>query len=371
MKPVVGSIAVGLLACMLAVAGASAQQFTIKISSPTANDVTQEWMKTFKSGVEGRSKGRIKVEMYPANQLGQIPATVEGVALGTIEIVIPASGFFVGLEPRFAIFDVPGLFEDMAHAQRVLANPEIRKRLAGFGAAKGVEPLAAFPHSPLMVLSHKPIRAVADFRGQKIRVPGSSPLHIEPIKKLGASPLSMPLGEVVSAMQNRAIDGFIGGATVFTAFKYYDIAKGLTALPNSFVIVVAGANRDFLKSARTRARSRGARGGGKGAGRRRTLGCGGCAAHPCHMDEERRRARCALSRRSAQVPGAGRLGAAADPGRQSQAQGRSRRLGRGRQAQSQITAHAASGMVASAAAASHGRHHIFAPRSRAMMPAVM
>jgi TRAP-type C4-dicarboxylate transport system substrate-binding protein len=248
MRPVVGSIAGGLLACMLAVAGASAQQFTIKISSPTANDVSGEWMKTFKSGVEARSKGKIKVEMYPANQLGQIPATVEGVALGTIEIVIPASGFFVGLEPRFQIFDVPGLFEDMAHAQRVLADPEIRKRLAGFGSAKGIEPLAVFPHSPLMVLSHKPIRAVADFRGQKIRVPGSSPLHIEPIKKLGASPLSMPLGEVVSAMQNRAIDGFIGGATVFTAFKYYDIAKGLTALPDSFVIVVAGANRDFLKS---------------------------------------------------------------------------------------------------------------------------
>jgi TRAP-type transport system periplasmic protein len=235
-------------ACLLSAGVAGAQQYTIKISAPTVNDVTQEWMKAFKSGIEPRSNGRIKVEMYPANQLGQIPATVEGVVLGTIEVVVPATGFLLGLEPRFQLFDAPGLFEDIQHGHRVLTDPEVRKRLATFGASKGVEPLVVYPHSPLMLLSHKPVRTIADIRGQKIRVPGSAPMHIEPFRKLGASPLSMPLGEVISAMQNRAIDGFIGGASVFTAFKYYDIAKGLTALPSSYISVAALANKDFLKS---------------------------------------------------------------------------------------------------------------------------
>jgi TRAP-type transport system periplasmic protein len=235
-------------ACLLSAGVAGAQQYTIKISAPTVNDVTQEWMKAFKSGIEPRSNGRIKVEMYPANQLGQIPATVEGVVLGTIEVVVPATGFLLGLEPRFQLFDAPGLFEDIPHGHRVLTDPEVRKRLATFGASKGVEPLVVYPHSPLMLLSHKPVRTIADIRGQKIRVPGSAPMHIEPFRKLGASPLSMPLGEVISAMQNRAIDGFIGGASVFTAFKYYDIAKGLTALPSSYISVAALANKDFLKS---------------------------------------------------------------------------------------------------------------------------
>jgi TRAP-type transport system periplasmic protein len=237
-----------VLAISLAASGACAQQFTIKISSPTVNDSTHEWMKAFKSGLEPRSQGRIKVELYPANQLGQIPATVEGVALGTIEIAAPATGFLLGLEPRFQIFDAPGLFADIEHGYRVLMDPDVRKRLATFGGNKGVEPLVVYPHSPLMLLSHKPVRAIADIRGQKIRVPGSAPLHIEPFRKLGASPVSMPLGEVISAMQNRAIDGFIGGASVFTAFKYYDIAKGLTALPSSFIFVAPLANKDFLKS---------------------------------------------------------------------------------------------------------------------------
>ncbi len=235
-------------AAWLSISAASAQTFTLKISSPTVNDLSQEWAKAFKTGVEARSNGRIKVEFYPANQLGQIPATVEGTAMGTIEAVVPASGFFIGLEPRFQVFDAPGLFNDMAHAQRVLADPEVRKQLASLGSAKGIEPLAILAHGPLMLLSHKPIRAVADFKGQKIRVPGAAPLQIEPFKKLGAAPVSMPLGEVLSAMQNRTIDGLIASATVFTAFKYYDLAKGLTALPGSFLIAVVMGNKNFLKS---------------------------------------------------------------------------------------------------------------------------
>jgi len=236
-----------LLACALA-SGASAQQFTMKISSPTINDVTQEWGKEFKAAVEARTGGKIKVEFYPASQLGQIPATVEGTAMGTIEAVGPASSFLIGLEPRFQVLDAPGLFKDIAHGQRVFADPEVRARLATFGSAKGIEPIATFAHGPLTLVSHKAIRKVEDFKGQKIRVPGAAPLQIEPFRKLGALPLSMPLGEVLAAMQNHTIDGMIAGSTVFVAFKYYDVAKGMTALPGSFLIAPIVANKAFLKS---------------------------------------------------------------------------------------------------------------------------
>ena len=242
------TLAIAAIMSGLAAAAADAQSFTMKLSSPTINDVTQEWMKEFKAGVEARSEGRIKAEIYPANQLGQIPATVEGVALGTIEVTSPASGFFVGFDPRFQVFDAPGLFTDMAHAQRVFADPEIRARLATFGNSKGMEPIAIMAHGPLMLLSHRPVRRTADFRGQKIRVPGAAPLQIEPFRKLGASPISMPLGEVLPAMQNKTIDGLVASGTVFTAFKYYDLAKGLTILQGSFLIVPSMASTAFLKS---------------------------------------------------------------------------------------------------------------------------
>jgi TRAP-type transport system periplasmic protein len=237
------------IAAVVFLAGAAnAQQFTMKLSSPTVNDAPHEWMKAFKAGVEQRSGGRIKVEIYPASQLGQIPATVEGVALGTIEFVMPAVGFLIGMEPRFQVFDAAGLFDSVEHGQKVLADPAVRARLATFGEARGVEPLFMAINGPLMVASHKPIRTVADFKGQKIRVPGAAPLHVEPFKKLGASPLSIPLGEVLPAMQNKTIDASISSFNVLTGFKYYDVTKTATYLPASFLTVGGVVNRNFMKS---------------------------------------------------------------------------------------------------------------------------
>jgi C4-dicarboxylate-binding protein DctP len=220
----------------------------MKLSTPTVNDVTHEWMKAFKAGVEARSNGRIKVEIYPANQLGQIPATVEGVTLGTIEMTTPAVGFLIGLEPRFQTLDAAGLFDSIEHGQKVLNDPEIRKRLSTFGENKGVEPLFTFLNGPLMLVSHRPVQSVNDFMGQKIRVPGPAPLHVEPFKKLGVSPVSLPLGEVLPAMQNKTIDGAIAAFAIFNAFKFYDVAKQATYLPGSFLIASGLVNRNFMKS---------------------------------------------------------------------------------------------------------------------------
>ncbi len=242
------SAAVLAAASMLAAGPALAQQFTMKISSPTINDVQHEWMKVFKAAVEARTGARVKVELYPANQLGQIPATVEGVALGTIEMTLPAVGFLIGLERRFEVLDAPGIFANVIHGERVLTDPDIRRRLATFGAAKGVEPLITYLNGPMMLLSHKAVRSLEDFKGQKIRVTGGTPMYVEPFRKLGALPLAMPLGEVLPALQNRTIDGAIAAFAVFNAFKYYDVAKGLTYLPRSFLVAAGLVNRNFMKS---------------------------------------------------------------------------------------------------------------------------
>jgi len=249
MRVGLGVLCATLIAAVLSHLPARAQQqFTMKLSSPTVNDVTHEWMKAFKAGVENRTNGRVKIEIYPANQLGQIPATVEGVALGTIEFTVPAVGFLIGLEPRFQTLDAAGLFDSVEHVQKVLADPDIRKRLASFGEAKGVEPLITFANGPMMLASHKPVRNVSDMRGQKLRVPGAAPLHVEPFKKVGAAPVSLPLGEVLPALQNKGIDGAIAGFTVFTAFKYYDVTKAATYLPGTWTMVSGIVSRSFMKS---------------------------------------------------------------------------------------------------------------------------
>jgi TRAP-type C4-dicarboxylate transport system substrate-binding protein len=232
---------------LAAVVGTASAQQTMKLSTSTSGDALVEWLNTFAKGVNSSTGGKVKAEVYPASQLGSIPRTIEGVALGTIEVSFNASGFYEPLEPRFAVLSAPGLFDSQEHGAKVLNDPAIRQRLATFGAAKGVEPLSIFIPSQYVIVSHKPIHTLADFKRQKIRVPGS-PLQIEPLKRFGASPLSMPFGEVLPALQNRTIDGVWAGTTLFTALKFYDIAKTMTYLPSHWAATVPLVNRNFMKS---------------------------------------------------------------------------------------------------------------------------
>jgi C4-dicarboxylate-binding protein DctP len=218
---------------------------TMKLTSATINDVIHHWMKSYKAGLEARSGGRIKVDLYPASQLGAIPRMVEGAALGTIECFVTASSFLTSLDARFEVLDVPGLLADTAHARQVFADAEVRQQLFTMGGSKGLQSISAFMHSPQHLLSRKPVRTLADLQGQKIRVL-STPMQIEPLKKLGAAPVPMPLSEVMPALQNGAIDGFIAASTVFSALKFYDAAKHQTALPRWPIVVVAACNKAWL-----------------------------------------------------------------------------------------------------------------------------
>ncbi|MFN2643942.1 MAG: TRAP transporter substrate-binding protein DctP, partial [Burkholderiales bacterium] len=119
-----------VLAAAALVGSANAQQFTMKLSTSTSGDALVEWLNTFAKGVNSSSGGRIKAEVYPASQLGSIPRTIEGVALGTIEMSFNASGFYEPLEPRFAVLSAPGLFDSQEHGFKVLNDPAIRSRLA-------------------------------------------------------------------------------------------------------------------------------------------------------------------------------------------------------------------------------------------------
>jgi TRAP-type transport system periplasmic protein len=233
---------------LLSVAPARAQQFTMKLSQPTINDVTYEYFKRMKAGIEQRSAGKIKVDIYPANQLGQLPAVVEGVALGTIEAAASANGFWISLEPRFQVLDAPGLFDSVMHGYKMLNDPDLRARMATWGTDKGVEMLTPGLYSALMLLSHRAIRTVADFQGQKIRTQGGAPIQVEPLKRVGVIPVSLPLGEALPAMQNRTIDGMVGAAAPYVAFKYYDIAKPMTYLPATLFAAPVVVNRRWLKS---------------------------------------------------------------------------------------------------------------------------
>ncbi len=229
-----GLAAVAATALMAAARPADAQTYTLKIGNATLNDVQHEWQKRWGARVEKRAAGRIKVEIYPASQIGSIPRMIEGLQLGTLEAWIGPPEFLVGHEPRYQALGAPGIFQDMEHTYRVLADPKFHQTVMALGESKGMKGVSIIVYGPTSYATRKPVRKIDDFKGLKIRV-FASPMQTLPLARLGATAAPMPLDEVFPALQRGAIDGNRTGITIFTTFKYYDIVKYVTEAHDAMV----------------------------------------------------------------------------------------------------------------------------------------
>jgi hypothetical protein len=191
----------------LAATPLSAQAQTVmKLASATINDGQHEWQKLFVEALKTKPGGdKIKAEIYPASQLGAIPRMAEGVSLGTIEAFITPTAFVTNLDPRFQIFDVPGLFRSPEHQYAVIQDPKYRDHLETMFLDKGLRVIGAIYNSPTVILLKKPAPKLEDIKGQKVRT-FASPLQVEPMKQLGAIAVPLALSEVVPQLQSGGLD---------------------------------------------------------------------------------------------------------------------------------------------------------------------
>jgi TRAP-type transport system periplasmic protein len=211
------------------IAAPAAAQVTMKIGTATINDVQHEYAKRFAAEMDKRASGKVKVEVYPAEQLGSNPRMIEGLSLGTVEGLIGPPEFMVGVDPRFQIMGAPGLVTDMEHAAKLAADAEFRRALFSFGEAKGIKGIGLVMYGPNSYATRRPVRKLADFQGMKIRI-FASPMHTLAMEKLGATGVPMIPSEALQAIACGAIDGNRTGMTLFVAFKYYDVVKSATQI---------------------------------------------------------------------------------------------------------------------------------------------
>lgn len=226
---------------------AAIAQPVMKLASATINDVQHEWQKEFGQEIEQRVPGALTVEIYPASQLGAIPRMSEGVLLGTIEAFTTPTSFVTGIDPRFQAFDVPGLFAGPEDVRAVIHDPEYRDHLETMFLSRGVRVIGAIYNSPTLLLSKEPVDDLADFEGLKVRT-FASPLQMQPMAGLGATPTPLALSEVAIQLQSGGIDGMLAGMPILTAFKYWDAAKYVTDLNFSQLISVTLVNEGWFQS---------------------------------------------------------------------------------------------------------------------------
>jgi TRAP-type C4-dicarboxylate transport system substrate-binding protein len=211
-------------AAILTVGVSYAQQpIVMKFASLTINDVQHEYMKNFKAELERVTNNRIRVELYPAAQLGGAPRQTEGVRLGSIEAASGPAELFVGADQRFQILAMAGLFKSNDHARRVFDVPEFRKLWNDFTATRGMINIGLTVYDHQLIALKAPASKLADLSGRRLRVLASASEQAS-ISALGAAPVPMSLPEVLPALQQGTVDGVSSVLGVFYAFRYYDAA---------------------------------------------------------------------------------------------------------------------------------------------------
>jgi tripartite ATP-independent transporter DctP family solute receptor len=173
-----------------------------------------------------RTKNKIKVDVFPSTQLGNERDMVEGLQLGTIDLVVTSTGPLGGFVSKMFVVDLPFLFRDRERAYKVLDGPIGKELLAAF-SAKGIKGLAFWENGFRQITNNvRPIEKPEDLKGIKIRTMENK-VHLASFRAFGASPTPMAWSEVYTALQQKTIDGQENPIAIIYHQKIAEVQKYL------------------------------------------------------------------------------------------------------------------------------------------------
>jgi tripartite ATP-independent transporter DctP family solute receptor len=183
-----------------------------------------EGAKQFAARVEERTKGQVKVTIYPANALGSPPETVEQVKLGTLDMCINTQGQFEYHVKACATAQIPFVFDDYDHAHRTLDGPAMQWLGPQFEKA-GLIHLANWEWGFRNITNNKkPILKPEDVKGLKIRVPPE--FHLQTLfESLGAVVTKIAWPELYMALAQNVVDGQENPLSAIWYQKFYEVQK--------------------------------------------------------------------------------------------------------------------------------------------------
>ncbi|SUT94924.1 TRAP transporter substrate-binding protein [Actinobacillus lignieresii] len=198
--------------------------------------------KKFDDLLKDKTKGEIKLKLFPDSTLGNAQTMISGVRGGTIDIEMSGSPNFTGLEPKLNVIDIPFIFKDREHVYKVL-DGEIGQGLLQDLEKQGLKGLAfwdvgfrAFSNSKHAV--NKP----EDIKGLKVRT-NQNPMYIKAFSLLGGNPVPMPLSELYTALETRAVDAQEHPIGIFWSAKLYEVQKHLSLTNHGYTPLIVVMNK--------------------------------------------------------------------------------------------------------------------------------
>jgi tripartite ATP-independent transporter DctP family solute receptor len=176
--------------------------------------------------VKEKSAGRMKVEIFPNEQLGTEKECIEALQLGYLAMTKTSTAVMEGFVPRMKIFGIPYLFRDSEHFWKVLNGP-IGKQLLLAGESKGLRGLCFYDAGARSFYSKKEIKSPADLEGLKVRVMKSI-MSVDMIKAMGGSPTPIAWGELYTSLDQGVVDAAENNPPSFRTSRHYEVCRYYT-----------------------------------------------------------------------------------------------------------------------------------------------
>ena len=191
-----------------------------------------------------KSGGKLKVQEYPSNQLGnemQQQAALQG---GVQEMSAPATTSLAGIVKEFGLVDFPFSVGDFGQADALLDGPLGQKLIASL-PDKGLVALGFWDLGFRNVTnSRHPITRAEDLEGLKIRVI-PNPVFLETFKAFKANPVPMPFAELYGALESKAVDGQENPFAVILSNKFFEVNKFVSATNHVYAANIVLVSKKF------------------------------------------------------------------------------------------------------------------------------
>ena len=169
--------------------------------------------------VEKKTNGKVKIDIYPAQQLGNMTEILEGVSMGSIDMAVESEAFIELFEKDITVFQAPFLLSREEIEKSDLLQ-QIREKVR---KQNGVRTLPGFGFRPGMHLwtQKRPVKTPDELKGIKLRL-WQQKVQIDVWNALGASAIPLPWGEVYMALAQKIVNGMPHNIVQIKEEKFYE-----------------------------------------------------------------------------------------------------------------------------------------------------
>lgn len=204
-----------------------AQQAPIKLKWAHVYETSEpfhKWSVWAADEIKKRSNGKYQIDVFPASQLGKENDINQGLAMGTVDIIISGSSFAAKSFPRIGVTYYPYTFRDPAHLLAYTKSDIYRELTTGYEQKTGNHIVATTYYGTRQSTSNKPFSHCAEMKGLKMRVP-DVPAYLAMPRACGVNTSPIAFAEVYLALQNGTVEAQENPLTTIEAKKFYEVQK--------------------------------------------------------------------------------------------------------------------------------------------------